>query len=463
MKMGRFGLGWPRRSQLDATLRLWSHPRTSREALLRFQKANLQRVIRHAGMNIAYYRRLFEQRGLDPQSIRSVADLARIPPLSRLELRQSPKEDLMPSGCDTDKLIPEHSSGSMGIRLCLWKEPFERHLSQFFRMRAWKLSGVRISDKIAYIRAEFDEHWERPVEGVTWLRQAMGVFHTSHVSSLQSPEGVLADLEAIQPDVIVGYTSVIHQLARIVAERGTRSIRPRLILPGGETLIPPMRQTIEESLGARVVDTYGAMEFNLLAWQCPVSEAYHICDDHLVLEVLRKNGQPAREGETGEVVVTGLHSYVFPLIRYRMGDIAIRGRTPCACGAPFATLERIKGRTIEYYYRADGTAIHFWDLSTHLMAQIRPVASRYQLVQETDRRVVLRLLPSRPPSTEELAATQRAGEEKLGPGIEFEIRIEHDLPVSPSGKMMQSRNLVRSAYGGCEWDPVKEDRAGSNE
>jgi hypothetical protein len=118
---------------------------------------------------------------------------------------------------------------------------------------------------------------------------------------------------------------------------------------------------------------------------------------------------------------------------------------------------------VEYYYRADGTAIHHWDLSTHLWAQIRPLVNRYQIVQETDRRVVLRLIPTRPLKPEELAATQRAGEEKLGPGIEFEIRIEQDIPVSSSGKMVQSRNLVRSPYEGYEWDPAEADQLGSDE
>ncbi len=78
-----------------------------------------------------------------------------------------------------------------------------------------------------------------------------------------------------------------------------------------------------------------------MAWECRHSGDLHTCDDGVLVEVLR-DGRPAEPGERGEVVVTNLHAYAMPFIRYRIGDLATRG-APCGCGAPFSTIGEITG------------------------------------------------------------------------------------------------------------------------
>jgi phenylacetate-CoA ligase len=77
-----------------------------------------------------------------------------------------------------------------------------------------------------------------------------------------------------------------------------------------------------------------------MAWECRHSGDLHTCDDGVLVEVL-VDGRPAEPGERGEVVVTNLHAYAMPFIRYRIGDVATRA-APCRCGAPFATIGEIR-------------------------------------------------------------------------------------------------------------------------
>jgi phenylacetate-CoA ligase len=77
-----------------------------------------------------------------------------------------------------------------------------------------------------------------------------------------------------------------------------------------------------------------------MAWECRHSGDLHTCDDGVLIEVL-VDGRPAEPGERGEVVVTNLHAYAMPFIRYRIGDVATR-EAPCGCGAPFAAIGEIR-------------------------------------------------------------------------------------------------------------------------
>lgn len=445
------GIGRPRPAQLQAALRLWGASACRRQVLLEQQQEALREILSFAGEHVPYYRELFEKAGMDVRSIQGREDLSRIPISSKLDLKEVPRDELMPPGLDDASLIPDRSSGSRGIKLFVWREQFEQHLLQLFRIRAWREVGVRSTDRLARVSGTWAQ-WKREPTAASKMRQALRIFYMTKVESTQEPTAVLSDLVAARPDVVTGYPSVLHEVSRIAASSDQMALRPRIVLCGGETLIPPMREDISRALGVPVLNFYGAMEFNLLAWECPETGLFHVCDDALVLEVLRDDA-PVAEGELGEVVVTGLYSYAFPLIRYRLGDLAVRGPESCPCGAPFSTLQSVRGRTVEYYWRADGSAIHHWELSVALNQQIKGAIARYQIVQEEDGRIVYRLMLSRPLEAAEEEAVRREATEKLGTDTAFEIRIEEEIACAPSGKMLQSVNRYRPMFEEHRWDP----------
>jgi phenylacetate-CoA ligase len=297
---------------------------------------------------------------------------------------------------------------------------------------------VKFSDRIARVALDPPKIYR-----LTRLRQAGGVFHQDHVPSTQAPGEILAQLAALAPDVLIGYAGVLYGVARAARKRPTHTLRPRIIVTVAERLNPAMRAEIEEVFGVPVFDFYVSMEFNLIAWPCSETGLYHLCEDNAACELLDGN-RPVKEGEQGEVVLTGLHSFTTPLLRYRLGDVAERGPTPCPCGQPFATLHSIQGRTMEYFDRGDGTRIHHWELSRHIQEEFRPYIELYQLVQELPGRVVMRLVPQGDLPENTVAAIEARGREKFGPAVEFAVELVEEIPVAPSGKMIQSINLVDS-------------------
>ena len=90
-----------------------------------------------------------------------------------------------------------------------------------------------------------------------------------------------------------------------------------------------------------MVDFYNCWEFDNIAWECNRNEGYHITTDSLILEVVN-NGKTATIGESREIIVTALNSYVMPFIRYNMGDIAILHDKTCSCSRGLPLLKRIE-------------------------------------------------------------------------------------------------------------------------
>ena len=130
---------------------------------------------------------------------------------------------------------------------------------------------------------------------------------------------------------------------------------------GTETLTPGMRHAIEHGFGAPAVDVYGCHECVFLAMQRPGTGTYRVCEESVILEVL-KDGEPAKPGDTGDVVVTALHSFAMPFIRYRLGDRVTLGDPPRDGDDPFLALSAIDGRSIDRFVLSAGRTLHAYAL-----------------------------------------------------------------------------------------------------
>jgi phenylacetate-CoA ligase len=194
-----------------------------------------------------------------------------------------------------------------------------------------------------------------------------------------------------------------------------------------------------------------------MAWECRHSGDLHTCDDGVLVEVLR-DGRPVEAGERGEVVVTNLHAYAMPFIRYRIGDLATRG-APCGCGAPFATVGEIQGRMIDYFPLPDGRLLHPYEIIGRLVWGPGQWMRQYQLVQERRDRVVLYVVAEEPPGgrLEELDRTVRP---ILGAGVEFDVQVVGRIPFETTGKLRPSRSLVHSEYDRIRFEPIQPAAAG---
>jgi phenylacetate-CoA ligase len=429
---------------------IWRHPRAEREKLIGFQSRRLRRLLRHAYQRVPFYRDWFDAAGIRVEDVAGPGDLEALPILSKRDLRANSPERMITRGTTHENLLVRKTSGSSGNPFSIRRTTAEDRLLFLFRLRTWLQVGIRPRDHLATVIES------RPTDAqarTPWARfqRASGILRTDRLDGLRPADELADELEHLAPDVLLGYPSTLASLAATLARRPASRLRPRLILSGGESLREPVRRQIEAAFAAAAVfDLYGAYEFNLLAWQCPASGKLHICEDNVILEVLR-DGRPALPGEPGEVVVTGLHGYTAPFIRYRIGDIAMRVAGSCACGQPFAMLEAIQGRTVEYFRLPDGRWIHPYLISGPLIEHQGEWIDRHQLTQETGNRVILRIAPRRPPPEGALASIRRVGEAVLGRGTDFAIEIVEALHPAPGGKFHPYRSKLVGPHAEPDW------------
>jgi len=151
-------------------------------------------------------------------------------------------------------------------------------------------------------------------------------------------------LRAEQPNILLTHASNLRALAQRSLELGFRMPQLREARSFSECLAPDTRDLVRRAWAVPLTDMYTANEVGYIALQCPVSGLYHVQSEDVLVEVINDAGKHCAPGETGRVVVTSLHNFAMPFIRYALGDHAVVGGI-CPCGRTLPTLERILGRT----------------------------------------------------------------------------------------------------------------------
>jgi phenylacetate-CoA ligase len=415
------------------------HSRAAREELREFQDARLRRLLVHAYERVPYYRKLFDRHRLHPRHIRGVVDLELIPVSTKQDLRTQRESDVLAAGLDPARLRAVRTSGSSGEPFTIRRTVAEEKLHYLFAMRALHAMGVRARDRRASVTLRREPHLSRKPIGR--VLQALGFDRRVALNGLDDPADLAASLRAQRPEVITGMPGMLCRVAEHLLDRGDESIRPRLLVVGGEVLTPVMRRRLTEAFAAPVRQTYASHEFPLLGWECTSTGDYHTSDDGVLIEILQ-GGRPAAPGEQGEVVATNLHAYAMPFIRYRLGDLVTRGDERCACGKPFSSIGSVQGRTIDYFTLPGGRVLHPYDILTTLIKGDDGWIRQYQLLQERPDRIVLRVLPTESSVSEQVARVERAVERILGPEVGFRVQLLDELPLEPSGKFRPARSLV---------------------
>jgi len=429
--------------RLSSLTVLQRYSRLSRQDLLDFQSQRLRELVYHGCWNIPFYRRLYSAHGVRPETIGGLKDLHRIPMISKRDLVEVPAEDKIADGFSRNRLLSRKTNGSTG-------EPFEFYLTRFeddllsaFRFQVMIRLGMKITDRQVRLRLPLSR-------GQHFLRKALNAFlllRTRNIDTRKLPEEILGGILHYRPHVISGLASLIYRVAEQMTEEDRRVIRPRFIMPGADTLTAPMKRTIEEGFGAPVRESYASHEFNLIAWECPLSGEMHVQDASVILEVIRE-GQPAKPGEKGEVILTSLHSFAQPFIRYRLDDIVTQGNPLCPCGSPLSTILGVEGRVLDRIL-FPGDRLVSPDSFFARIHESAPWVRQYRIIQENRFRITVQVVPFSPPSIDRIRSLEHVLREGLPEEMKLYLDIKSRLEPGKGGKFRVSENRVLAQYNGA--------------
>jgi len=427
----------------------WLEP----EVLLERQSRQLGRLIQHAYDTSSFYRGRLDSVGLSPANIRGPAQWRRIPLLTRADLQVHFAE------IRSHRVPPEHgpqselfTSGSTGRPVLV----IGTGVTQLF----WNCCTLRDhlwhrradSAVLAAIRSFAGDTAKAP-EGISapdWGTATHGLVNTgpSHSLSIHSTIGEQAAwLQRIQPDYLLTYPSNLLALIEDSQVRGWRLDRLREARTFGELLEPRVRQACRAAWGVKIVDMYSSQEVGYIALQCPESDRYHVQAENVLVEILDDAGQPCPPGQIGRVIVTALHNFALPLLRYDIGDFAELAPR-CSCGRGLPTLERIVGRQ-RNMLRLPGGERRWPSIelaNTSDIADFPPI-HQFQLIQHSLKSLELLLValrPLTPPEEEKLRGWVLAA---VGYPFEVAIRYVDSIPRSAQGKFEDFRSELEPAAG----------------
>jgi len=413
----------------------------------KYQLKKLKSLLSHANDRIPFYRDWFDQNDFQPGDIQHLDDLRRIPVMEKQQLRELfqslPRQEI-----DRKQLIEHKTSGSTGVPVRVLRTPEEERRLNMLRWRMQWMLGLRPGDRMAKVKTTW-EPLGKKFDRVQSMARFARVIDRSVFDCFLDPAENYRRIIAFKPHILTGYPGALVRIALQHKQQAGELGCLRRVSSGGESLAPHQRRILEESFNVPVDDTYGTSECNLAAWSCRETGSYHVNDDGILLEVCR-DGVPVAEGETGEVVITSLHSRAMPIIRYAIGDQAVAGPSACSCGSPFSTIRELQGRTVDFLRLPDGRELHPFEVLNEIVTESGDWLVEYQFVQEQSDRFRLLIVPRRALNSDEENHFHTAVLKKLGAEARLQIEWTDNIERNAGGKLHFCRYLGKN---GNNWQP----------
>ncbi len=398
-----------------------------------WREQRLRAVVQSAATQCDAYRERFAQAGVRPEEIRSAADLARLPLLtkeavralgSRLHARDAAKHHARAS----------YTSGTTGNPVAFLVDRHARVLEFVYYWRHWSWAGFRLGQRFAQLNAQHFLRRGLDERVARWQPHFARLMLNSAALSRANVHEYAAAMRAHRVRFLKGLASPLYYLALLFEEHGIRDLKLQAIFSTGENLVPARRAVMERVFGCRALDSYGLLEQVASISEC-LEGGYHVNSDYcehefVATEFKTPSGQPLHA-----IVGTSLHNHSMPLLRYDVGDLVELAPPDarCPCGRTLPLVKAVHGRTEDAVVTADGRCVTALFVVPDLVEGVAGV----QFLQEEESSLLMRVVP-----TAAFDATQErrfldSAQRLVGPTMR--VRLDRVTPAGlkhgPTGKV----------------------------
>jgi phenylacetate-CoA ligase len=270
-----------------------------------------------------------------------------------------------------------------------------------------------------------------------WLTNT--IFLNSFRMTKEDMEKYVKIINQYKPELIRGYASSLYELCKFAEMNDLKIFTPKVLVSAAETLNDYMREKIESVFGTKVYNFYGSREVNGIAGECREG-SMHIFIFSNYVEILDYHNLPVTEGREGKIIVTNLHNYSMPLIRYEIGDTGILESRRCKCGNQLPILKKITGRITDHFIKKDGTIIH-GEYFTHLF-YLKDWIKTFRVIQEDYDKIRILAVPQG--KINEIEKKDIENKIKLVMGKDCKIYWEflEEISKPKSGKHLYTQSLL---------------------
>jgi phenylacetate-CoA ligase len=304
-----------------------------------FQWRCFCRILRHAYETVPFYRRHWIEHGVRPEQIQSPADVSRLPVVTKSDVRAA-EGTMISCRFRNPFLRGARTGGSTGTPLMIYRDWRSLGYEHAFVRRQWEWAGIALGDCCAVLMskvvADPDQKGGKLYQYVPLMHELiLSTYHLSRETAIDYTEIIRRfDVKAI-----VGYPSALSFLARACLDAGVE-LPLRAALTTSEAITPKMREVINAAFRCPVFDYYGSAERVCYIHTCEQG-SYHVIPEYGFTELVPVES-PDRP--CYKIVSSGFWNQAMPLIRYDMGDIAVKSGLSCSCGRAFPVVDSIDGR-----------------------------------------------------------------------------------------------------------------------
>lgn len=402
------------------------------EAIHSYQQQKLRELLHHAHQTVPYYRELLEDAGVVSNGKIHTENLEAVPLLTKQTLRE--ENDRLHSTNPGPEPYTNTSGGTTGepVEFLQDKHYWEWNVATkiFYQQMAGKPLGgreVKLWGSERDIR-EGRESLKSRAKNFLYNRKLLNSFKMGEDDMRQ----YVSTINSFEPQTIWAYVESIYQLAQFIEKENLTVTSPNGIVTTAGTLHEPARNTIENVFETTVHNQYGSREVGDMACECTEQEGLHLFPYSHYFEIVSEDGIPVEPGEEGFVAVTSLTNYSMPLIRYKIGDIAVQKAAPCSCGLPFPVIETVTGRVSDHFVTADGEQIH-GEYFTHLFYDAAWV-KQFQVRQIAVDEIVVTAVPVDESHSPDWEPILNGIESVMGSELTVKTRLQDEIEPSSSGK-----------------------------
>ena len=358
LKPDTVGLEWPKvltgetASVFSALFDLGRTERLPVEDLTNLQNAQLDRLLRHAAVQVPFYTERLRSAGYRAGKITAAEIWNAIPILTRADIREADsrlRAKSYPKSHGAIRLSTTSGSTNRPVSIATTELTAFQWTCINMRDRLWH--DIDLGGTLVLLTDGGRKMAGQPfVERGSWSLDAASLRRPGKQFKI-NPTLKIAELvrtiRNIDPTYLQTRPSQLNLLLKECETSGERLSRLRAVFCVSEVVSETLRQDCADILGAPIIECYSCAEAGYLALQCPEAGRLHVQSEMVHVEVLGAGNTPCAPGETGRVVVTSLHNYAMPLIRYEIGDEAEVG-PPCECGRSLPVIAKLLGRSQDY-------------------------------------------------------------------------------------------------------------------
>lgn len=319
----------------------------SREEIKAFQEARLREALDYVKERSAFYKDCFAKSGIDPDDIRTIEDLQKLPVTTKQDLQLRNEEFLCVNRSEVTDIVT--TSGTLGDPVIFYLTNGDLDRLAYNEFSSFTMAGCSKEDTMQ-LMTTIDRRF---MAGLAyWMgacKMGMGAVRVGN----GIPELQWNTINSVHPTMAMCVPSFLMKLIAFAEANGidyrNSSLKKAICI--GEALrktdgsLTTLGERIHEKWPElELYSTYASTEMQASFTECSNHNGNHIPADLIIVEFLDENNQPVPAGEPGEVTITTLGIEAMPLVRFKTGDVVVHYDDPCPCGRNTTRLSSVLGR-----------------------------------------------------------------------------------------------------------------------